>query len=772
MTAAIPFVSRYPEARSEFRENLVRPDMAIDSLPSFSKDQCRWVCRIHRHEWIASPAARLQGGRRGGCPRCAAELTSKRRRVAAPDVRLAVVAPELATVAVRNVTHPEVRPGDLATASNQRVEWLCQCGLTFVLPVWAAVKAGRPICRVCRRNGKSRAEYETAEVLRVLTGFEVQTHHSFGPRLEVDLFLPQFQAAIDLDPYSTHRSRCAVDLEKVTRIRERVPLATRIRDARLPSLEGCISLSGPVEPRVAASVIAQWLGVEVRAVDEDQVRGALQRANRSWDRVLHTPPQRNLTTRVDLLAEFESNLTHPGRDPRFTPLACGDRIAWRCSTCNHSWSTDLAHRTGPAPTGCPRCATSRRAESKSQPAPGESLADLAPWLAAEFLRNVSNPNRLPSSLKPMSQDRVLWSCSRCGGEWESSVQNRYRVGRQGCRRCNTLSGRAAVRARRIRRVGSLGDRPDLAGEFVRNLTHPGCEPSTTPLACRDRVLWRCKVCTHEWEAVVSARAKGERTQCPKCSKRRAGLKRSVPPVGRSLATRVPALSAQFVGNLSHPGRGPDQLYPQSLDLCSWRCDECGCIWTKSVANQSRVKSTGCGAHGGGRERVPVEKSLSAVAPALASQLVTNVTHPFHSDANRLSARSGDVCRWRCPDCGSEWEASVRSRTSTKYSVCGPCAQRRRGAACTYPTQGRSLAERVPSLAAEFVRNLTRPDRGPDTLFVNAPDLVLWRCCSCGATWENRVRNRFASTTHEMCPACARSARAALSAPARTDTRPE
>jgi DNA-directed RNA polymerase subunit RPC12/RpoP len=166
---------------------------------------------------------------------------------------------------------------------------------------------------------------------------------------------------------------------------------------------------------------------------------------------------------------------------------------------------------------------------------------------------------------------------------------------------------AHYRVQRWRSLAVL--RPDLAGEL-----HPtrngDLDPYAVATTSSRRVWWRCARCRHEWEASVSARARGD--GCRACAKRaQIGRRLRVRP-GQSLAELRPDLAAEL-----HPTRNGD-LDPYAVARWSvlpvwWRCARCGHDWEASPKN--RTGCPWCAAH-----RVPSERSLAVLCPDLAAEL--------------------------------------------------------------------------------------------------------------------------------------------------------
>lgn len=84
--------------------------------------------------------------------------------------------------------------------------------------------------------------------------------------------------------------------------------------------------------------------------------------------------------------------------------------------------------------------------------------------------------------------------------------------------------------------------------------------------------------------------------------------------------------------------------------------------------------------------------LLTARPDLAAQWVAELTG---ADLGQVTIGSSRNVTWRCPDCGTEWVATVANRVYNG-SGCPACARRR----LTRPAPGRSLAELYPALARQ------------------------------------------------------------------------
>lgn len=168
--------------------------------------------------------------------------------------------------------------------------------------------------------------------------------------------------------------------------------------------------------------------------------------------------------------------------------------------------------------------------------------------------------------------------------------------------------------------------PEIAAEFAENLTRPDMRPDSLRVRAKQRCVWRCGQCGHKFEATVANRTLGR--GCPKCANlRRAESSRQPTVTSGTAAERANFPLDEFVRNLTNPGRSLDHLRPNSTDRCDWRCSVCAHRWEAIIVNRVTQRS-GCptcaqlrGAEA--RSTAPPDRSLSALYPELAAELVEN-----------------------------------------------------------------------------------------------------------------------------------------------------
>ncbi|MFJ6291830.1 zinc-ribbon domain-containing protein [Streptomyces griseoviridis] len=273
--------------------------------------------------------------------------------------------------------------------------------------------------------------------------------------------------------------------------------------------------------------------------------------------------------------QFVTNLTHPQFGTEYVKPGSGDLCQWRCAL-GHEWTATVSQRVRAVGTGCRLCYQSGAGKRNQKPRPGKSLADLYPQAAAELVLVLDDPQATASDLRPGSKRQCRWRCAAGHGEWETTPNSRTGAHKSGCPQC----GRE--RTRQSRRTpaagGSLLDQhPDIAAEFLTNLSRPGTVPADMRPGSNDRCLWRCPK-GHEWETITRTRTKPNGTGCPDCVPQSSRKGRQRPPTGGSLIDRFPGVAAELVSVLDDPEATAADVRYGSVRVCRWRCTAAGHEW--------------------------------------------------------------------------------------------------------------------------------------------------------------------------------------------------
>lgn len=237
------------------------------------------------------------------------------------------------------------------------------------------------------------------------------------------------------------------------------------------------------------------------------------------------------------------------RSPDILTAGSKFTVQWKCRTCLHVWHARIQNRVHGK--GCPAC-TGKVATRAT------SVASLRPDLLAEWADTRSAETFTVGSSKP-----VLWKCAACEHEWKTSVHKRTQGA--GCPAC---AGKVVSPGK------SLADLfPALAAEMQG-------DPSSLLPGSSVKVAWRCSVCAHRWEAIVSNRALKGRG-CPACSGR-------VAVAGvTDLGTTHPSLVEEIAD-----GTDSSSIKAGSHNRVKWQCAKCGGSWVTEVYNRALYKG-GC-----------------------------------------------------------------------------------------------------------------------------------------------------------------------------------
>ncbi len=280
------------------------------------------------------------------------------------------------------------------------------------------------------------------------------------------------------------------------------------------------------------------------------------------------------------------------------------KVWWLCQQ-GHEYNATVKNRAVNR-SGCPYC-TGRKITSD------KSLAVSHPELA-KILHPTKNNDITADKITSNYQKQVWWMCE-LGHEWQETVLNCSRQSEIICKGC--------------RSIGYL--RPELLEEW-----HPSNQLSVyeTAANCNEKVLWRCKVCKHEWWSNVANRFRG--SGCPGCSGADATPNTSV-------AALYPEVAKEwdYVSN----SKTPADYTIGSMEEVFWICSNGHC-YKESIYDRT-TRNRGC----------PTCKTVAYLCPHLIDEWSSqNSISPYEEFAG-----SGKEVSWRCKSCNHTWNAKILDR---------------------------------------------------------------------------------------------------------------
>ena len=264
---------------------------------------------------------------------------------------------------------------------------------------------------------------------------------------------------------------------------------------------------------------------------------------------------------------------HPVRngdlEPKDVSRGSAKMVWWRCPH-GHEWRTRVADRTA-LNLGCSVCERNQRVYEGAN-----DLASCKPGLLKWY--SAKNEALMPDEISDRICREVWWECPDCGVEWQRSANKMTSDGIL----CPSCGRYGKSRRYLVRGVNDLATkRPILAAEW-HPVKNGDLRPDDVLSGAHRKVWWQCRR-GHEWQAVVSDRARG--SGCPYCENRKvlAGF--------NDLATVFPQRAAEW-----HPTKNgemkPEDISSRSDKKVWWQCAK-GHEWKTSPHSRSEGKGKGC-----------------------------------------------------------------------------------------------------------------------------------------------------------------------------------
>lgn len=433
-----------------------------------------------------------------------------------------------------------------------------------------------------------------------------------------------------------------------------------------------------------------------------------------------------------------ASLWHPTKNDEVTPDMVGPGsglVAWWECPNGHEWRSIVNNEVA-RQRGCPTChpPSRRRISGLRTAAPGQSLADLHPEVAALWHPR-KNGDATPDKAMPGSNFAAWWICPN-GHEWRRRV--RAQVMNNSCPLCQYGNAHGDVDSDQ-----PLADlHPEVAGMWDQKHNRQ-VTPSTVRPTSTLKVHWRCPACHHAWVRTVA-----DQVRVGRCEQCRYGTARVFhhPKQGNSLADRDHSVAALW-DRAGNGGVGADSVSIMSGLSAWWKCPD-GHMWERSVKDQCVLGV--CPTCDPGRLALveeakragvtapPIGQSLADLHPDVAAWWCSELNGALKS--TMVNARLSRSVWWECPR-GHRWSASVLK-------------QARNGCACQdcYSELAReaSVAVQAPSVAQWWDAGLNAV-RGMDVESVPASSKrTAWWRCERGHLFDAPVSDMVA---RPVCPVC-------------------
>lgn len=436
-----------------------------------------WICK-KGHSYQASPYYRTYKG--GGCPYCSHQKLLKGFN----DLESRY--PEV--LAEWDYEKNIIQPSQIMARTMKKVWWKCKSGHSYLMRTADMTKGrGCPICAMATHT--SFPEQAILFYINNVYPDAINAYRKF--KVELDIFIPSINTAIEYDGYRAHKDKLNKDLQKSELCREKSIRLIRLREDSLPSLDDQYSTiillkqSNINELDVAIQKLFILLGI---STDIDITRDEIQ-IKEQYD---NFKKERSL----DDVAPELSNEWHPILNGTITPdnvyAKSGHKYWWKCEK-GHEWQASPAKRVSNH-RGCPYCSNQRVLKGYND------LETLFPDLAKQW-----SPNNMlsPDEVVGMTSKEYLW-IGNCGHEWKAALSSRRKgVGCPYCANQKVLKG--------FNDLATV--HPELLPlwDYEKNSSSPECVLG----GGNKKYWWKCAKCNSSWEASMSHIISG--TRCPYCA---------------------------------------------------------------------------------------------------------------------------------------------------------------------------------------------------------------------------------------------------------------
>lgn len=476
------YVSDIPELAKEWNVRKNHGKFPEDYL-SQSNKKVWWVCS-EGHEWQAAIYSRSSGR---GCPYCAGKLPSKTYNLKY----------NFPSIAAEWHEKNELSPENFTPFSNKKILWKCAKGHEWTTSIVQRTASGNG-CPKCS-NQSSKNEIRILTELHVAIGKSLSRHKIDA--IEVDIFIPSLNVAIEYDGKYWHEGKDQKDREKSSTLEAKGIKLFRVREAPLLPLtsKDLIIPSGSLITKDQLNQLVLKISDDFNA----SYVGATQFVNdelyRTYLEYFPSPfPEKSLSqVNPKLSAEW-----HPQKNSPLTPANFSanakQKVWWRCRT-GHEWEAAIYSRNAGGHQ-CPYC-VGIKATAKT------CLASTHPFLA-EMWHPTKNGGATPWNTKAGSGIKRWWQCKKDPRHiWELSP-DKMKAPRKNlhCPHCRSLGAQ----------------HPEIV-----HLWHPEKNGDVTPFdvlsGSGKKFWWLCSENPHhEWQLSPNAITKPDRklSFCPYCSGRK------------------------------------------------------------------------------------------------------------------------------------------------------------------------------------------------------------------------------------------------------------
>lgn len=481
----------------------------------------------------------------------------------------------------------EIKPTEVTFGSGKYVWWKCSKNHEWKTQASYRTTGSKTNCPICARTQTSFPEQAVAFYLR--KEYEVLQRYRIKGR-EVDVFLPQFNIAIEYDGSMWHsgKEKEKKDFEKTKKL-----VSEGIKLIRLRETKDNTSVY-----ETEGQVVIEFIAMNGKYVT-DEFEWALTELYKVINSITNSKMIPNIDMKLDELSirayymnvlkensvasvfpelvdewDVEKN---EGITPDVYSARNNKKVWWKCRN-GHSWLASINTR-GERKMGCPYCAGQRVVTGEN---------DLESWCKEndvrlleewDYEKNTITPHDIPKTYK----EKVHWKCSE-GHEWEATVYNR--VNGTGCPVCNTGNN---VKRNKVTLAEWCRDNNSTLCDEWNYERNTDITPQSVTYGSHAKVWWKCSK-GHEWEAQVKSRTYNH--GCPFCS----GTNKKAIKGINDLVTWCKQNDREYIleewDALQNGELTPDMVTWGSHKRIHWKCKK-GHTWEAVVKERTKIRGNLC-----------------------------------------------------------------------------------------------------------------------------------------------------------------------------------
>tara|TARA_B100001057_G_scaffold486838_1_gene568617 strand:+ start:191 stop:1933 length:1743 start_codon:yes stop_codon:yes gene_type:complete len=455
--------TRYPEIAKTWHPKL-NGTLTPENVRYGSKKIVYWQCLDHlEHVFQQSIGKRTSWGK-ATCKICTGRIVTDQNA-------LTITHPEIIKEwdRVKNI----INPSSVTAGSSKKVYWICS---RFPdAHRWRAVIKNRTRgagCRYCNNQGSTPEVRLFCELETLFSDIDYRARIS---SIEVDVYIPSLNLAIEYDGSHWHAGKDEKDREKNNALKSIGIETLRVRHYPLkPIGENDVVTEKPALTKSDLNETIRTIFSLCNRILPDFARSYLEKetfqAEVEFKKMTSLLPGIHLKNNAALIAPHLLDIYSPKNPLPLSSYSFGSakRVIWRCAKGHPNYEATIKNKV--LGNDCPYC-------TGKLIAPEDSLATRFPELASEWdtEKNGFRPDKISYG---SSAEKHWWKCNRFGHSFEATVNNR--TNGTSCPRCPKPGN-------------SLAEvKPELLNQWLTEQN--GClQMAEIPAGRKTKYWWRCAV---------------------------------------------------------------------------------------------------------------------------------------------------------------------------------------------------------------------------------------------------------------------------------------